>query len=214
MTRATATVAIFDYGAGNLHSLAKAVAAPGFDVAIVCDPVVAVDRQAYDCLVLPGVGAFAAAAERIAPGRKVLRAAIDDGFPLIGICLGMQLLFDSSEEGAGPGLGIIPGRVRRLRASRVPQIGWNTIEEFEGSEETTLDMAYYANSFVCEPRDERWVTAWSSYESDRFPAAVRAGPLGNVVGVQFHPEKSSNNGVRYLRRLLVRATQRDAEAPR
>lgn len=214
MTGPAISVAIFDYGAGNLHSLAKAVAAPGFEVAIITDPLGAVQRDRYDCLVLPGVGAFAAAAERIAPARKALRAAIEDGFPLIGICLGMQLLLDSSEEGTGHGLGIISGNVRRLHASRVPQIGWNTIEESESSSEATLDMAYYANSYVCDPADARCVTAWTSYESDRFPAAVRAGPMGNVVGVQFHPEKSSSDGVRYLRTLLARVTHCDAEARR
>ena len=214
MTQPTTCVAIFDYGAGNLHSLAKAVATPGFEVAIITDPLGAVNRDRYDCLILPGVGAFAAAAERIAPAREALRAAIADGFPLIGICLGLQLLLDASEEGAGRGLGIIPGNVRRLRASRVPQIGWNTVEESDHSREATLDMAYYANSFVCEPTDTRCVTAWTSYDGDRFPAAVRAGPSGNVVGVQFHPEKSSSAGVRYLRTLVARATQCDAGSRR
>ena len=201
-------LAIFDYGAGNLHSLAKAVAAPGFDVAIVTSPDEAADRERYDGLILPGVGAFAAAAEKLEPSRDSIRAAIDNGLPVLGICLGMQLLLDSSAEGTGRGLGVIPGVVRRIRAMRVPQIGWNTVEPADDIEpDATLKVVYYANSFVCEPADARCVIAWSSYGHDRFPAILRAGAAGNVVGVQFHPEKSSSNGVRYLRDLLARMTQ-------
>jgi glutamine amidotransferase len=199
-------VTIFDYGAGNLHSLAKALAMPDTDVAIETDPVRAVDG---DVLVLPGVGAFAQAAERLAPGRDAMRAAIAAGLPTIGICLGMQLLLDESDEGggAGAGLGIVAGRVTRLQAHRVPQIGWNSLEQVGQDPLFTaapLDIAYYANSFVCRPTDPRTVTAWSEHEGDRFAAALRAGPEGNVVGVQFHPEKSSSAGVRFLRAFLTR----------
>ena len=118
---------IFDYGAGNIHSLAKAVAAGGAAVVIETDPIRAVET---DVLVLPGVGAFGPAAGRLAPGRDEMRAALRDGLPCVGICLGMQLLFDASDENMpnAPGLGIIAGRVTRLDARRVPQIGWNAVE--------------------------------------------------------------------------------------
>ena len=110
-------VTLFDYGAGNLHSLAKALEVPGATVRIEPDP-----RQAIrtDLLVLPGVGAFQAAAARLAPGIGEVRAALRDGLPCVGICLGMQLLFDESDEGEGTGrgLGVVPGRVERLRAQR------------------------------------------------------------------------------------------------
>ena len=194
-------VTVFDYGAGNLHSLTKALAVPGVDVIVDSDAVRAAET---DVLVLPGVGAFGAAAARLAPGRAAMRDAILGGLPVIGVCLGMQLLFDASEEGEGAGLGVIAGRVDRLQATRVPQIGWNTVEV---SGEADVDVAfpssvYYANSFACRPADESVVTAWTTHEADRFPAVVRAG---TAVGIQFHPEKSSAPGVRFLRELLAAA---------
>jgi glutamine amidotransferase len=195
-------VTVFDYGAGNLHSLAKALERDGVTVTVETDPARAAQG---DVLVLPGVGAFGSACERLAPGRDAMRLAILRGLPAIGICLGMQLLFDESDEGAGTGLGVIPGRVTRLEAVRVPQIGWNAVDPI-GREPlfatAPLPIAYYANSFVCRPVDERVVIAWSEHEGDRFPAAVRAG---RTVGVQFHPEKSSSDGVRFLHAFLDEA---------
>ena len=185
---------IFDYGAGNLHSLAKALSGSGAEVAIEPDPLRVVDT---DLLVLPGVGAFAAAAASLAPARKQMRAALDSGLPCVGICLGMQLLFDASEEGPGEGLGVLPGQVTKLRARRIPQIGWNTLEEASDPlfERAPLPIAYFANGYACRPEEPGCVTAWSTHEGDRFPAAVRRG---SVLGVQFHPEKSSSAGVRFL----------------
>jgi imidazole glycerol-phosphate synthase subunit HisH len=191
-------ITLFDYGAGNLHSLAKALAGAGRTVAIETDPEASLDT---DVLVLPGVGAFGPAAERLAPARDAMRDAILSGLPTIGICLGMQLMFDGSDEGAGAGLGVVPGRVTRLDAKRLPQIGWNAIEGaadpmFAAS---GLVTAYYANSFACRPLDADAVTAWSTHEGDRFAAAVR---LGDCLGVQFHPEKSSRPGLRFLDHFL------------
>ncbi len=194
-------VTIFDYGAGNLHSLAKAIETAGVEVRVEEDPALATET---DALVLPGVGAFGAASGRLAPGREAMRQAIVGGLPTLGICLGMQLLFDGSDEGTGAGLGVIAGRVSRLEAERVPQIGWNALESpydplFDAA---PLSIAYYANSFVCRPVDLSGVIAWSAHEGDRFPAAVRAG---SAVGVQFHPEKSSAAGVRWLHAFLDEA---------
>ncbi|MEP6999194.1 MAG: imidazole glycerol phosphate synthase subunit HisH [bacterium] len=192
-------VTIFDYGAGNLHSLRKALERDDATVVVETDPTCAVNT---DVLVLPGVGAFGAAVERLAPGRDTMRAAILDGLPTIGICLGMQLLFDASDEGVGAGLGVISGRVTRLNAVRVPQIGWNDVVPRSDEPlfvEAPLPIAYYANSFVCRPTDERSVIAWATHERDRFPAAVR---VGATVGVQFHPEKSSSHGVSFLHAFL------------
>lgn len=191
-------VTVFDYGAGNLHSLVKTLVSPTRSVRVETDPIAAVRT---DLLVLPGVGAFAPAAERLAPGREVMREAILAGLPTLGICLGMQLLFDGSDEGVGDGLGVFAGRVTRLDATRLPQIGWNALDEVRDPvlEASRLDIAYYANSFACRPLDTDAVIAWSTHERDRFPAAVRRGAC---VGVQFHPEKSSAPGVRFVEAFL------------
>jgi imidazole glycerol-phosphate synthase subunit HisH len=194
-------VTIFDYGAGNLHSLAKAIEGGGVEVQIEEDPTLAIET---DALVLPGVGAFGAAAGRLASGRDAMREAIVGGLPTLGICLGMQLLFEGSEEGEGAGLGVVAGRVSRLQAQRVPQIGWNALESPHDPlfDVAPLPIAYYANSFVCRPTDPSGVIAWSEHQGDRYPAAVRAG---TAVGVQFHPEKSSTAGVRWLHAFLDEA---------
>jgi glutamine amidotransferase len=191
-------VALLDYGAGNIHSLTKALAVAGADVRVEPDPARCLDA---DALVLPGVGSFARAAAHMAPARRAIRDAILDGFPTIGVCLGMQLLFDHSDEGTGVGLGVIPGSVTRLDAPRVPQIGWNTIDDVTdvAVERAALRTAYYANGFACRPEDTSVVGAWSTHGVDRFPAVVR---VKRAVGVQFHPEKSSTPGVQLLRALL------------
>ena len=194
-------VTLFDYGAGNLHSLAKALDGPDVELRIESDPRAAI---ATDLLVLPGVGAFAPAAAALAPGREAMRGALAGGLPCIGICLGMQLLFDASEEGDGAGLGVIPGRVRRLRSVRQPHMGWNSLDD--GRElllqSSALTTAYFAHSFVCEPGDEARVVAWTTHEDDRFASVIRHGA---TLGVQFHPEKSSGEGVAFLRAALAAA---------
>lgn len=197
-------VTIFDYGAGNIHSLAKAIATSGAHVVVETDPVRCLET---DVLVLPGVGAFGQAAKRLAPGRGAMRAALDGGLPCLGICLGMHLLFDDSDENApNVGLGLIRGRVTRLEARRIPQIGWNSIDDADDPvlAHAPLHYVYYANSYVCRPADSSVVRAWSNHEADRFPAVVR---VGKTVGVQFHPEKSSAPGLQFLHAFLETARQ-------
>ena len=191
-------VTIFDYGAGNIHSIVKALATSGASIHVEPDPVRAIDS---DVLVLPGVGAFGRAAAALAPALAHVRGAIAQGLPTIGICLGMQLLFESSDEGDGEGLGVFAGRVTRLRAARAPQIGWNSLDDARDPaiEHASLRSVYYANGFACRPDDVTAVTAWSTHERDRFPAVVRRGA---VTGVQFHPEKSSAEGVAFLRAIV------------
>ena len=192
-------VALFDYGAGNLHSLAKGLEAGGARVTVTTDWS---EALGYEALVLPGVGSFGAAVRALEGHEAEVREALLDGLPCLGICLGMQLFFPDSEEGEGSGIGLMDGRVRRLRARTVPQMGWNDVETtedplFRGIAGLT---AYYANSFVCEPDDPEVVVAHSQYEDQRFAAAVRRG---RSWGVQFHPEKSSRAGLSLLRNFLA-----------
>ena len=206
-------VTIFDYGAGNIHSLSKALSVAGGAVRVELDPA----RAIYtDLLVLPGVGAFEPAARAFAGARDAMRSAILGGLPTLGICLGMQLLFESSEEGkpgtgSEPGtgsgvggLGVFAGRVTRLQAARTPQMGWNTVDDSTDPAlaAASLGAAYYANGFGCRPADESIATAWSTHEQDRFPAVVRRG---STVGVQFHPEKSSQAGLAFIAAILDEA---------
>ncbi len=190
--------AILDYGAGNLYSLARAVNASGAEAVITAD---VAEATLCDALLLPGVGAFGYAASFIDASRDQITSCIQNGTPCLGICLGMQLLFDTSEEGEGRGLGIIPGVVRKLAAARVPQIGWNDLDDVSEPTITSsgLATAFFANSYVCEPDDRSTVTGWATHESDRFASSIRKG---TVVGVQFHPEKSSTPGVAMIAAFL------------
>jgi glutamine amidotransferase len=207
---ASLRVALFDYGVGNLHSLGKALEEGGATVVVTRDWDHALS---LDALVLPGVGAFSAAVEALPRDRAPIRKALEAGLPCLGICLGMQILFDESEEGPGEGIGIVPGRVRRLRAGVIPQMGWNVVEAagdplFQGTGGADGAFgdppltAYYANSYVCEPSDASHAIGWSTHDGDRFAAAVRNR---NTWGAQFHPEKSSLRGRRIIHNFLALA---------
>jgi imidazole glycerol-phosphate synthase subunit HisH len=191
-------VGIIDYGAGNLYSIARAVSESNAEAVVTANVASALE---CDALVLPGVGAFGSAASFLAPYRSEILGSLASGLPCLGICLGMQLLFESSEEGTGDGIGVFSGSVRKLTGQRVPQIGWNSVEDVTDSLITSagLRVAYFANSFVCEPADSSVAVAWTTHDGDRFPSAVRRG---STVGVQFHPEKSSGAGLRFVRAFL------------
>ena len=192
-------IAIFDYGAGNLHSLVKAISSDDRVISIETDLRAAMTA---DLLVLPGVGAFGAAATAMRDAQDYLGSALNDGLPCLGICLGMQLLFDASEESPGKGIGFIPGNVTRLRTSKVPHMGWNDVEwrnDGNAAAAPHLETAYFANAYICEPEVESPVVAWTTHENAKFASVVRSA---NTVGVQFHPEKSSGTGRAFLNAVI------------
>ena len=188
-------IAIADYGMGNRRSVEKALAHVGAESVITADHDAI---RAADAVILPGVGAFPEAM------RNLERTGLGDVIaeltqPLLGICLGMQLLFESSTEHEGaPGLAILPGTVTRLQAPRLPHIGWNEVgfERPSKLAEGLPDAAafYHVHSFACRPSDPADVVGTSEY-GERFVSVVERG---NVMAVQFHPEKSSRDGLRML----------------
>lgn len=193
-------IGIVDYGMGNRRSVEKALAHVGARASISADPH---DLAACDGLVLPGVGAFPAAMAAL--GRlgldEVVREQVAAGMPLLGICLGMQVLFDSTTElGGAAGLGLLPGEVRALPAGglRIPHIGWNRVTWRRPSALTAgLPAAcafYHVHSFVAAPDDPADVLGEGDYGGP-FVSAVAREP---VFGVQFHPEKSSTHGLALL----------------
>ncbi len=184
---------IIDYGVGNLHSISKGLERAGASVEVVSDPRDLLDA---DCIVFPGVGAFGAAMKVLSPVLPELRRRLQDGTPALGICLGMQVLFEKSEESSGEGIAALPGSVRRIRARRIPHMGWNDVVAsgdplFEDVPQSS--QFYFANSYVCHPT-ERISIAETEY-GEVFASAVRRG---SVYGVQFHPEKSGDPGLRLL----------------
>ena len=193
-------IAVLDYGMGNLRSVEKALEHVGASVEVTS----AHDRiRAADRVVLPGVGAFPKAMERIrAEGLdEVIAERVAAGVPLLGICLGMQLLFDSSTElGGGEGLGLIPGPVDRLATSglKLPQIGWNEVRWRNGSplREALPDRTamYHVHTYAPRPAREEDVLGTATY-GEAFVTAVQHG---HVYGVQFHPEKSGPHGLALL----------------
>jgi imidazole glycerol-phosphate synthase subunit HisH len=203
-------IAIVDYGIGNLGSVTKGFRHAGAEVELSGDP--AVLRRA-DALVLPGDGAFGATMDEIEARGLVplLRAAVAEGKPLFGICIGMQLLFEESEEhGRHRGLGILPGRVRRFDdALTVPHMGWNTLRARRAHPllDGVADGAhvYFVHSYYCDAPDEV-VIATSDYGGD-FAAIVGRD---NVLGLQFHPEKSQAVGLRLVANFVAGVASRRA----
>ena len=192
-------MAIIDYGVGNLRSVEKAFQASGVDALVSADARV---LRAAEKLVLPGVGAFRACMSALAERgfTDLVRERVAEGTPLLGVCVGMQMLFEESEEfGKTEGLGFLRGRVRRFNADlRVPQVGWNQVE-WSNNHPLTAGLQngeffYFVHSYLCEPEDASVVVGETEY-GGKYASVVAQG---NVCGVQFHPEKSQAAGLRLL----------------
>jgi glutamine amidotransferase len=193
-------IAILDYGIGNLASVQKAFAKVGAEAKVASSPN---EIAGAEKVVLPGVGAFGKAAEHLEAHGLVepLRQAISDGKPFLGICLGMQLLFEASEEAPGvKGLGLFKGNVKRFEdVPKVPQIGWNEVRQSKSSPLFAFipesAFFYFVHSYYVVPRDSTSVLALADYGGEYAVAVGR----DNVWGVQFHPEKSQAWGLALLK---------------
>lgn len=208
---AAPVIAVIDYGMGNLRSVAKAVEAAGGAVRIITRPH---DIGPADGLVLPGVGALADCITALNTSgiTSAVREWIAADRPFLGVCLGMQALFDFSEEGDVAGLGIFPGRIVRFRLPaglKVPHMGWNTVRFIQSTSPLTTDLApegeafYFVHSYYCVPEDSGLVLATCEY-GVTFTAAIARG---RCFATQFHPEKSQAKGIQLYRNFVTTAAK-------
>jgi len=206
-------IAIFDYGAGNLFSLKAALERNGAHRVSIIKDIKLIEK--FNGLVLPGVGNFDPAIRSIEPHKELLIQAIDDanngGVPMLGICLGMEMLFDKSEEGVLEGLKILDGEVVMLARTRVkiPHIGWNNLHITRKDSKLLYGVSdgswvYFVHSYYVKPKDKGLVAA-SSHYGIRIPAVVENG---NLFGTQFHPEKSGPIGASILKNFLEACSQK------
>ncbi len=194
----SAGVTLLDYGGGNAGSVARDLARVGASVRVASR---GEDAVGADRLVLPGVGHFGAvmAALRERGLDQAIPEHVRAGRPFLGVCVGLQVLLDASDEAPGvPGLGLVRGRVVRFQAPKVPQVGFNRIVTTRASRVLSPGYFYFVNSYHCVPADPCVVAATAEY-GVRFVAAIEAGPL---LAVQFHPEKSGARGLALLDRWL------------
>ena len=197
-------VAVIDYGMGNLYSVCNSFISLGIRTEIVSSP----QRLArFDKLILPGVGAFGDAMKELKVRALLgpIRAFVASGKPFLGICLGMQLLFGKSEESKGiPGLGIVQGEVKQFSTKlKCPHIGWNSVEKCDASSVLFKGLkdgfyAYFCHSYFVKPKNKSVVLGETQY-GIKFASMIRSG---NVFGVQFHPEKSQDVGLKILENFI------------
>jgi glutamine amidotransferase len=192
-------IGILDYGVGNLYSLSCALKKLEAEPEIVTSL-----NKEFNGIILPGVGAFDAVTKNLGKNRELILDAVKDGIHIFGICLGMQLMFESSEEGKGEGLAMFKGYVKQLPSSvKLPHMGWNILDK--KNDHAMLDglrdksWVYFLHSYYPEPEDKKIVAATTNYGKD-FTSAIS---YKNVFGTQFHPEKSGDVGSMILRNFLL-----------
>jgi len=204
-------IAVVDYDMGNLHSACKGLEKAGATT-LVTD--VARDLEQADAVVLPGVGAFDPAIQHLRSRDLIhpLQDVIASGKPFLGICLGLQILLDGSEEGKEPGLGVVPGMVRRFHSEpgiTIPHMGWNPLQPVQTQLPLWQDLpnswVYFVHSYYADPADSTWTSATVTHGSQTVTAAIARD---NLMAVQFHPEKSSTTGLKILANFVALVQQR------
>jgi imidazole glycerol-phosphate synthase subunit HisH len=205
-----ASIAVIDYDMGNLHSACKGLENAGATTQITDSPQVIADA---DAIVLPGVGAFDPAMQHLRSRdlEAPIKAAIASGKPFLGICVGLQMLFEGSEEGTEPGLGIIPGFVRRFRPEpglTIPHMGWNTLDFTQPDLPVWQHLSdpawvYFVHSYYVDPIDPQVRAATVTHGTQTVTAAIACD---NIIAVQFHPEKSSTAGLQVLANFVEQVT--------
>jgi glutamine amidotransferase len=186
------TVAVVDYKVGNIFSMTTALQRVAFNVEVTADPI---RLRAADAIILPGVGNWKVASDNIQPLKPLIREIVAEGKPFLGSCLGIQIMLEQSDEGAGEGIGLIKGRVRKFSSIvKIPHMGWNTLNKVKPVQlldSVTDDMYFYfVHSYYPEPFDSTVTAAKTMYGID-FTSVIAEG---NVCGTQFHPEKSGKAG--------------------
>ena len=186
-----------DYQVGNLHSIKKALELAGAEVEIVTDMSRLLDAK---CIVFPGVGAFDCTVAPIDPLTKKINERLEAGVPCLGVCIGTHILFPGSDEGKLTGVSFFDGRVRMLKSRTVPHMGWNTVEGKDPLMEDVPDNHFYfAHSYYCDPADRDVVKGTTEYEGFEFATLMRRK---NVVATQFHPEKSAESVLKFLKNFV------------
>lgn len=190
------SITLTDYGVGNLYSIRRSLENCGAEVTVVTDMRDVLDAE---CVVFPGVGAFDRTMEKLEPHRDGIREMLLSGTPALGICIGMQILFEGSAEGESPGLGLMRGRVIPLEGRIVPHMGWNVVDSDDPLMDGIGDRHFYfAHSFRASPGEDVTIGT-TDYDGARIPTFFRKA---NVYGTQFHPEKSSTSGMTFLRNFI------------
>ena len=205
-------VTIFDYGVGNLHSISKALELSGAKVSVAT----AIDEVLKaKAIVLPGVGEFGAVMKDLGPKRRLLTKRLKEGVPTLGICIGFQVMFDTSKESKGRGLGLIKGRVLRFKDVKTPHMGWNTVSTTKAGTKDPImkgipkiSYFYFANSYAPAPKGKDGTILAESEYGLNFPSVMR---IANTYGTQFHPEKSSRVGLRLIKNFVSFAAKEAIE---
>ncbi len=190
-------ISITDYGVGNLYSIRRSLESCGANVKVLEDMK---DLRDAECIVFPGVGAFDATMKKLLPMREEICDMLKNGTPALGICIGMQILYEGSDEGTSPGLGLYKGRVEKLPCKMIPHMGWNQVRSEDPLLEGIPDNNFYfVHSYYGNPKEDGITLGTTEYEGVELPSFFRKY---NTYGTQFHPEKSSSSGRKVLQNFI------------